>query len=545
MASTSRSKQRFGFAIVASLVAVPVLQAGCRDDLSPSAALPSQSYSTARAATAAPIGDHYRSSDEFFAAIDQRSPGFGGLYLDASGSPVAWVVDSTQEAAVSGLLAPTLAARRLSAQRLSFKKAVYRWTDLLKWKIAAVPILSIAGVETLDIDETQDRLLVEVSSDGGQQLAAERLASLGVPKGAVVYRKGSAPVPLVSLSDRMRPIAGGIEITRPIGSYNDYCSTGVNVDYDGVETVATAAHCTEHVGSVSQYSKNFYQPTSGSGNHFGEEYVDPPFFTRDESEFCPTGYDCRWSDAALLQYDDTVDWDFGHIARTTSSGQWSGSTTINFLRPTFAITSKAQWPFEGETLNKIGYRTGWTVGTVTQTCQYTEQFTGSLHQDDWFLLCYDKFAAGAKAGDSGSPVFKTLGGDSVRLYGILFGGDSTTYAAFANMANIENDFGFALDVTIAPPEPPDPPVVSISGPSRIKPGATCTWTAVVTQGDPPFVYEWKNQNAVVSDSASYSGGRLSGSPNPFTLTLTVTNAGGSDTDQLVVHEDAAAMICFQ
>ena len=114
----------------------------------------------------------------------------------------------------------------------------------------------------------------------------------------------------------------------------------------------------------------------------------------------------------------------GRIARPTSAGTWyAGSTTINAARPEWTITSVEGNAVLGETLSKVGFKTGWTIGNVIETCvNGVNPNTPSGLQNN--VICYDVVDAYAESGDSGAPVFKGLSGDNVRLYGILFAGNS-------------------------------------------------------------------------------------------------------------------------
>ena len=79
-------------------------------------------------------------------------------------------------------------------------------------------------------------------------------------------------------------------------------------------------------------------------------------------------------------------------------------------------------PVVGETLNKVGRTTGWTRGTVSATCVNTNVAGTNITQ-----LCQGFVNAGVAGGDSGSPVFRVTNAPAsgdVRLYGILWGGNS-------------------------------------------------------------------------------------------------------------------------
>lgn len=94
---------------------------------------------------------------------------------------------------------------------------------------------------------------------------------------------------------------------------------------------------------------------------------------------------------------------------------------------------------------------------------------------------------------------------------------------------------------------PPPLTVTISGPIKIKPGATCTWTASASGGSGgPYTFAWYNDNHVQNTGDSYTGGRLSGTLYPqFWVRVDVADADGTHhkTTQILVKEDATAAIC--
>jgi subtilisin family serine protease len=97
--------------------------------------------------------------------------------------------------------------------------------------------------------------------------------------------------------------------------------------------------------------------------------------------------------------------------------------------------------------------------------------------------------------------------------------------------------------TVAPP----PPTVSISGPTLIQPGATCTWDAIVTNGTPPFSYLWSGQvQPWGTTGPSYTGGKdPAQSSNSFTLRVDVTDsANGTGWASITVTEDPSAPPCI-
>lgn len=96
-----------------------------------------------------------------------------------------------------------------------------------------------------------------------------------------------------------------------------------------------------------------------------------------------------------------------------------------------------------------------------------------------------------------------------------------------------------------PPPPPALTTVSISGPTQIQPGATCTWYASVSDGVSPYTYEWTSNDAPVGNDYYYTGSKPIGSGGTsFRVGLRVTDAGGRQGQyELTVFEDSSAGLC--
>ncbi|MGH7459228.1 MAG: hypothetical protein ACREKN_09160 [Longimicrobiaceae bacterium] len=239
----------------------------------------------------------------------------------------------------------------------------------------------------------------------------------------------------------------------------------------------TASHCTDVFAAVT--NDPFYQSTWGLSSHFvGNEFIDPAL--RSYGTFCPSGRDdCRWSDAALIQYDAGTDWILGRIARTSFSDRWYGSRTISGR---FWISGKQTIFAVGDQLHKMGATTGWTYGDVEETCVHYD-FLGR------YLMCQGLVDAGVRAGDSGSPVFERVGGDEVKLAGILWGGHNTSTGApfiFSPIGGVEEDFGTSLNVVGNPPVS-----VYIEGEGYITTAGSYQYEAMPAGGDGSYTYQWE------------------------------------------------------
>lgn len=121
-------------------------------------------------------------------------------------------------------------------------------------------------------------------------------------------------------------------------------------------------------------------------------------------------FSCRDSDATSMGV--SVGIDFGYIARTMS---WTGSTEIDPANPRFRIVGEFTESVEGTIVDKVGWRTGWTWGSITKSCS-DRNFKGYKR-----LICQDLASYKSDGGDSGAPVFRWNFDDTVRLYGVTLG----------------------------------------------------------------------------------------------------------------------------
>jgi len=94
---------------------------------------------------------------------------------------------------------------------------------------------------------------------------------------------------------------------------------------------------------------------------------------------------------------------------------------------------------------------------------------------------------------------------------------------------------------VPPPPPPPPPSVTISGPTTVRPGDTCTWFANASGGTPPYItYAWTPLGANAPEFTYTNSGQS------FTVSVRVTDAAGaSGFDSHPVTVSSSARACFQ
>lgn len=135
--------------------------------------------------------------DDEFACLAKDVPGgFGGAYLDDRLRLVVILVDPSQrEAALSALQSLTGNPDWRSARIV---KGDYNWRELYHWyydRVGPAVALACADINSLDIDELQNRIDLGVLDEVAAECVAREVLTLGdVPCAAVVVETGVGPL---------------------------------------------------------------------------------------------------------------------------------------------------------------------------------------------------------------------------------------------------------------------------------------------------------------------------------------------------------------
>lgn len=357
--------------------------------------------------------------------LDRMVPGFGGFFLDRTGTPTVYLTEAGSRGAAERALDGYLARRGPGQLRVA--RAQYQYRQLEGWYQRLTPAaLAVPGAIFVDNDEASNRVRVGVEDLSAMGQVRAALVESGIPYDAVIIERAEPVVMMVTLRDRVRPISGGLQINFP----GFLCTLGFNATSGSQASFITNSHCTNDQGGVE--GTPYWQPTQTIDPlQIATEVADPEY--RRNIAGCPRGKKCRQSDASRAAYASGISFILGQIAKTTGANNGdltiSGAFTITAedLRQSFTV---------GETLNKVGRTTGWTQGSVTQTCVNTGVSGTNIVQ-----LCQTFVSAGVNSGDSGSPVFRITSGSNVTLAGILWGGSGTSLFVFSPLRNIENELG--------------------------------------------------------------------------------------------------------
>lgn len=269
-------------------------------------------------------------------------------------------------------------------------------------------------------------LRLSVTTEGEIGAVRAVVSELQLPGSAVAIEATPRITPATdSLTGIVRPTLGGLRI----GLTYALCTLGFKAKKTGATRYFVInAHCTQTIGAVNGDTVG---QTGLPTSPIGVEVADPALTVQSG---CPFGYVCRWSDAALIQYDSAA---VGTLYTIGQPINQSGSRVLT-SSPFYVVGEMANSALlSGTVLSKVGATTGWTSGTVGNTCFDYYSF-GSAQG---IARCQYSVGAYGAGGDSGSPVFSydALTGKAW-LAGVLWGVTGNSFS-FSPLDGIKTDLG--------------------------------------------------------------------------------------------------------
>ena len=159
----------------------------------------------------------------------------------------------------------------------------------------------------------------------------------------------------------------------------------------------------------------------------------------------PGNYACRYSDASFWGLNGNVPAARGLIARTAYAagpgGTTAGSIILDSTHPYFPVIGTTGALSQGETVHKMGWRTGWTMGYIEDTCI-----------DTWWsnhiFKCQYAASFYSDSGDSGGAVFQRdpVSGDAY-MAGIVSSKTTSGLPLFSPWWRISDEYGGGINPT--------------------------------------------------------------------------------------------------
>ena len=323
---------------------------------------------------ASEFNEESKSSDEELYELAQDIVDFGGFYFD-NGSPVMYLKEpGNRNAILAAIRAKTVSSgtdvlstlnRASGRSDLRILKADFGFSELYQWREAAFSVLHATdGVLSFDVNEKENRVVIGIESPTLEKQLSERLDQAGIPTHGIVFEEGQR-VEDLSLRAKHRPAFGGLQIQYRDAGFTWNCSAGPVVMhwYNSKWNYGflTAAHCTGNRHAVT--GVDYYQHTYPSSSNFiGEEYEEMPF------DASVNGF---WGDVAFVETEPGIEL-YNRVGRTvlwtSACSSTSSDCPTDSSNPHFTVQGTYSSAWMGVTLNKSGRTTGWTDGTVSNTC---------------------------------------------------------------------------------------------------------------------------------------------------------------------------------
>lgn len=304
-------------------------------------------------------------------------------------------------------------------------EGAYAFSELVSWQEAISASVRVPGFLAIDADEARNRVRVVVGLDASLPNVMRAIEAAGVPAQAVIIERRRQDQAAVSLRDRYRPTAGGLQIVNAGGGR---CTLGFNVDvqFYNEKGFLTAGHCASGSPGSGQTGGLIYQNTVQTSNLIGTISLNPAWSSTDPN--C-AGYTlCTMADVMFVTSANSSSTEWAkRVAWTTSTGTNNARGSLTISGWSSGLQS---YPFiyQGALVYKVGRTTGQTLGAVSATCENPVVTDASGLQ--YVALCSVRVnGAAVGGGDSGAPVYyPQSGGDPPYAIGILFAGGGSSIA---------------------------------------------------------------------------------------------------------------------
>ena len=256
---------------------------------------------------AAAQGRSSRGFEDEILRLEARIPGFGGMFRDNGGRIIVYLQDL-------GHASVAMAELRASAQHLKvdrafqsdlaaganvvFRRGQFTFSQLLDWKpLVGAAVARIPGFQSIDANESTNRIQVNVKQGTGHDLFRRAVALLPVPEAAIELVSTPEMMFLASIRGRFRPTEGGMQVSN---RYAARCTLGFNVTtYAWNESgFLTASHCSAYGAGTT--GDSIYQATVSGNNFVGTVYLNPPWNLTDPD--CLGYTQCSLGDVMFVQY---------------------------------------------------------------------------------------------------------------------------------------------------------------------------------------------------------------------------------------------------
>lgn len=450
------------------------------------------------------LADEDLGEDPHMLALARQHPSFAGMFLEPGTSRLVVASTSTDASAADAVRQTVLTAvgtelgRPRGAGGEFALDAVHRvfeysFLELAQHRARIRPhVFGVPEVQSLSVDEQHNRIKIGLS-DLSVRVKIEQIATeLAIPIQMLSFAHASPVQPLYGTARPVSPrlhssgptlqdpttVLSGPTLRDSITVPDNKMRGGYKIEVKG----RPGRICTLGFTASQPHVVNFGRFVTNSHCSYDEHQLDAGIWHQPvvRSEFSEIGIEindkephrcianraweaCRHADVALAlpilgPTDEPLRRDFarGEIGRTTERSNCvacEAAVTIDTVNPVIRIEGTRLSIIDGETLDKVGQRTGWTYGDVSDTC--VDHPNSNHPTERVIILCTGVINFAVGRGDSGSPVFQyDLTSGSANLVGILWGGinfvgphsELASTGLISPFEKIEQDLGFLFNV---------------------------------------------------------------------------------------------------
>lgn len=131
--------------------------------------------------------------DERLVRVEQRAPGFGGMFIDTRGRLAVYLLDRAALPAARAAIETIFGADRIPAAGVRAVQGQYTISQLKAWTEQARVVLQHPGVTLVDLDEARNRVTIGVADNSQIGRVERMLSALRIPRKAVIIER-SKPI---------------------------------------------------------------------------------------------------------------------------------------------------------------------------------------------------------------------------------------------------------------------------------------------------------------------------------------------------------------
>jgi hypothetical protein len=138
--------------------------------------------------------------DDLLVRVDERAPGFGGMFIDADGRLAVYLLDTSKLPATRTAIETVFGSSSGLPAEMRAVQGQYSISQLKTWTDRAAALLAMDGVTMVDLDEGKNRVTVGIVDDSQTAAVEQALSSLDIPRAAVV----------ITLTGEIKPVADAL-----------------------------------------------------------------------------------------------------------------------------------------------------------------------------------------------------------------------------------------------------------------------------------------------------------------------------------------------